>query len=101
MIRHKFRAKACEYEGIKFPSLKERKRYIELKLLQRSGEVVTFLRQTAFHLPGDVKYVCDYTIFWTDGTVTFEDVKGQRLPMFIAKKKMVEDLYYPITITEV
>lgn len=101
MIKHKFRAKSCEYEGIKFPSLKERKRYIELKLLQKNGEIMFFLRQTPFHLPGGVKYVCDFQVFWADGTVGFEDVKGMKTPIYIAKKKMVEELYYPITITEV
>lgn len=100
MLRHKFRAKPCEYENIKFASKKEAKRYLELKALQRLGEVIFFLRQTPFHLTGGVKYVCDYLVFWQDGYVTIEDVKGMRTDMYKLKKKQVETLY-PITITEI
>ena len=100
MLRHKFKAKPCEYENIKFASKKEAKRYLELKELQRLGEVIFFLRQTPFHLTGSVKYVCDYLVFWKDGYVSIEDVKGMRTDMYKLKKKQVETLY-PITITEI
>ena len=100
MLRHKFNAVRCEEDGIKFASKKERNRYLELKLLQKSGEVLFFLRQTPIHLSGGVKYICDYQIFWSHGEVTFEDVKGMRLPMYKLKKKQVE-ADYPIKITEV
>ena len=100
MIRHKFNAKRCEYSGIKFASKKELKRYQELELLQKHGEVIFFLRQVPFHLSGGVKYVCDYLVFWASGDVTIEDVKGMRTPMYKLKKKQVQALY-PITITEI
>ncbi|WPX99507.1 DUF1064 domain-containing protein [Candidatus Megaera polyxenophila] len=100
ILRHKFRAKPCVADGIKFASLKERKRYRELKFLQEKGEVLFFLRQTPFHLKGGVKYVCDFLVFWTNGEITIEDVKGVKTDMYILKKKMVEATY-PITITEV
>lgn len=100
MLRHKFKAKPCEYDDIKFASKKEAKRYLELQSLKRLGEVVFFLRQTPFHLTGGVKYVCDYLVFWKDGEVTIEDVKGMRTDMYKLKKKQVETLY-PITITEI
>ena len=100
ILRHKFRAKPCEDDGIKFASLKERKRYRELKFLQEKGEILFFLRQVPFHLQAGVKYVCDFVVFWTSGEVTIEDVKGIKTDMYILKKKMVEAIY-PITITEV
>lgn len=100
MLRHKFKAKPCEYDDIKFASKKEAKRYLELQSLKRLGEVVFFLRQTPFHLTGGVKYVCDYLVFWKNGEVTIEDVKGMRTDMYKLKKKQVEILY-PITITEI
>lgn len=100
MIRHKFSAKPTEIDGIKFSSKKEAKRYTELCLLQRSKEVILFLRQTPFHLPGNTKYICDFLVFWADGSATIEDVKGFKTPMYILKKKQVEDLY-PIQITEI
>jgi hypothetical protein len=100
MIKHKFRAKPQEYDGIKFASKKETQRYIHLQNLQKSGEVLFFLRQVPFYLPGGVKYVLDFMIFWADGSVTMEDVKGLKTPMYIAKKKIVEAIY-PIEIIEI
>ena len=96
---HKFKAKPCEYDGIKFASQKERKRYQELQVLQSIGDIRFFLRQVPMHLAGGVKYVCDFLIFWSDGNATFEDVKGYRTDMYKVKKKMVEATY-PIKIIE-
>lgn len=100
MLRHKFHAKRTVVDDIKFSSKKEAKRYNILKSLQNVGEVIFFLRQVPFHLPGGVKYVCDFLIFWANGTVTIEDVKGFKTEIYKAKKKMVEALY-PIEILEV
>lgn len=88
-------------DGIRFDSKKEADYYDELKLRKRAGDVIQFLRQVPFFLPGGVKYVCDFLVFLTDGNVEFVDVKGMRLPEYKTKKKMVEALYKPITITEV
>lgn len=100
MVRHKFRAIVTELDGIKFASKKEAKRYRELELLKKSGELVFFLRQVPFHLAGNVKYLSDFLCFWKDGTVTIEDVKGIKTPMYLLKKKQVEAIY-PIEITEI
>lgn len=97
--RHKFSAQPTAADGIRFDSKKEAMRYGVLKLLEKQGEVVFFLRQVPFDLPGNTRYRVDFQIFWADGRITFEDVKGMRTPTYIAKKKQVEALY-PITITE-
>ena len=99
-LRHKFNAVRTEVNGIKFSSKKEATRYGELKLLQENGEVLFFLRQVPFHLPGGVKYVCDFMVFWKDQSIVFEEVKGFKTPSYIDKKKIVESLY-PIKITEI
>tara|TARA_B110000908_G_C10259981_1_gene458471 strand:+ start:665 stop:967 length:303 start_codon:yes stop_codon:yes gene_type:complete len=99
MIRHKFNAKPTEHDGIKFASKKESRRYQELRVLESAGDIRFFLRQTPIHLSGGVKYVCDFLIFWSDGTVTFEDVKGYKTDLYKLKKKQVEATY-PITIRE-
>lgn len=95
--KHKFRAKPCEEDAIKFGSKAERNYYIGLKNKQAAGEVVFFLRQVPFDLPGNTKYFVDFQVFYKDGTVAFVDVKGMSTPLFIMKKKQVEDLY-PIEI---
>lgn len=99
-IRHKFHAKPTELDGIKFSSKKEAKRYSELKMLKDSSEVLFYLRQVPFHLPGNVRYVCDFMVFWSNGEITIEDVKGMKTDMYIVKKKILEDTY-PIHITEI
>lgn len=101
ILRHKFNAVRCEEDGIKFASKKERKRYQELKLLKSQGVVIQFLRQVPFYLPGGVKYICDFQVFWANENVTFEDVKGLKTPQYKNKKRLVEATYAPITITEI
>lgn len=95
--KHKFSAKRCESDSIKFGSKAERSYYHRLQALQKSGEVVFFLRQVPFDLPGNTKYFVDFQVFYADGTVSFIDVKGMSTPLFIMKKKQVEDLY-PVEI---
>lgn len=97
--RHKFNAKRTERDGMSFDSKKEARYYDDLKLRQRAGELVFFLRQVPFHLPGSVTYRVDFQEFLADGSVRFIDVKGYVTPEYTAKKKMVEAIY-PITIEE-
>jgi hypothetical protein len=95
--RHKFNATKTTTDGIKFDSKKEANYYIQLKLRVRQGEIVFFLRQVPFDLPGNVKYRVDFQEFHADGTIKFVDVKGMQTPDFIMKKKQVESLY-PVEI---
>lgn len=99
MLKHKFNAIRSECDGIKFASRKERNRYLELKILHKAEEILFFLRQVPFHLPGNVKYICDFMVFWQDGNITIEDVKGFKTETYKAKKKMLEALY-PVSIQE-
>ena len=96
-IQHKFRAVQTERDGHKFPSQLEARYYDQLKLAERSGDLLFFLRQVPFHFPGGGKYVVDYQEFWSDGSVVHTDVKGMETPEFKFKKKLVESIY-PIKI---
>lgn len=103
-LRHKYGVapKAARTEdGITFDSKRELLRYQQLKLARLAGEVVQFLPQTpSFVLPGGARYTADFLVFWADGRVTVEDTKGMRTESYKAKKRLVESLYAPITITE-
>ncbi len=99
-VRHKFHARPCELDGIRFDSKAEGRYYTQLKLRQKAGEILFFLRQVPFHLPGGVKLVIDFQEFHADGTVHFVDVKGMETEQFKAKRRMVEALY-PITVETV
>ena len=94
---HKYHAKRTTIDGINFDSQKEANYYCELKLRQKAGEILFFLRQIPFDLPGNIRYFVDFQEFRSDKTIHFIDVKGVLTKEFIMKKKMVESLY-PIEI---
>lgn len=98
-VKHKYKAIPTEIDNINFHSKKEAIRYAELELLKKNGEVIFFLMQIPFRLTGGIKYICDFQVFWSDGKITFEDVKGYQTPLYKNKKKMVESLY-PIEIVD-
>lgn len=87
-------------DGILFASKAEARRWKELELLRRAGSVRFVLRQVPFHLPGGVRYVVDFAVFWADGRTSFEDVKGHRTEVYRLKRRQVQALY-PVTIEEV
>ena len=91
--KHKYRAQATVVDGIRFDSKKEARYYGELKLRQRVGDVLCFLRQVPIHLPGQTRLVIDFLEFRTDGSVHFVDTKGVQTETFKLKKRQVEDLY--------
>jgi hypothetical protein len=98
--KNKYHAKPVIINGIRFSSQKEGKRYQELLYARKSGDCLWFLRQVPFHLDGGVKYLADFLVFWKDGKVTVEDVKGFRTPVYRVKRGWVESKY-PIEITEI
>jgi hypothetical protein len=112
MKKHKYGAVKTEVDGIVFASKKEAKRYQELKLLEKAGEIHSLKTQPAFDLNvvgGFVKdivtnvgrYVADFDYFDVRAdTRVVEDVKGFKTPLYRWKKKHVE-AQYGITITEV
>ena len=99
-VFHKYHAQRTEVDGIKFASKKEARYFGQLRLAQKSGDLLFFLRQVPFHLPGGGRYVCDFMEFWKSGEVRVVDVKGFSTATYKAKRKIVEALY-PITILEV
>jgi hypothetical protein len=97
-VKHKYHAVKTENDGFKFDSKKEAYYYQELKLRKKAGEIIQFLRQVPFHLPGNVTYRVDFLEFHSNGSVHFVDVKGMQTKEFIMKRKLVESLYAPIKI---
>lgn len=86
--------------SIKFHSQLEAGYYDYLELMKKEGEVTHFLMQVPFHLPGGIKYVLDFVVFFKDGHVEYVDVKGYSTQIYKMKKKQVEELY-PIDIKEI
>lgn len=105
--KNKYGAHATMVRGQRFDSKLEAKRFKELCLLERAGEVLYFQRQVPFDLSGGVKYRCDFMVVRQVGsgtippaiavTITYEDCKGYETQAGKNKIKQVEDLY-PVKI---
>ncbi len=95
--RGKYHNEPTMGDGIRFASKGEAGLYMHLKLLRLAKEVSYFLRQVPIELPGGVRYVVDFQVFYRDGKVRYLDFKGAETSVFVMKKKQVEALY-PIRI---
>lgn len=94
----KYNATPTRVDGLRFASKREAKRYNELKLMERGGEIVALEIQPKFPLIvnkqklgnyfGDFQYRDTAT-----GDLIVEDVKGVRTPVFRLKAKLVRALY--------
>jgi hypothetical protein len=109
MAKHKYGAKPTVVDGIRFASMKEAKRYAELKLLEKAGEIHGLQLQPVFVLRAEDaekpigRYVADFQYNQRchgGSRRVVEDVKGFKTPLYRWKKKHVE-LQYGITIREV
>lgn len=84
------------FEGMKFDSKRELKRWQELVLLQRGGVIADLERQVRFPMKHcGIKictYVADFT--YTEGDrFVVEDCKGFRDRVYLLKKKLVRAFY--------
>ena len=91
-------------DGQTFDSMKEFRRWRELKLMERAGEIGLLRRQVPFDLlPAQydertgkmiergVRYIADF-VYQTEGFTVVEDTKGMRTKEYILKRKMM--LYF-------
>ena len=109
--RSKYGNRKITRDGLTFDSVKEYRRYCELRLLERAGEVAELRRQVKFELlPSQrvdgkvverpVTYIADFVYTDKDGRQVVEDTKGVRTKEYIIKRKLM--LYrYGIRIREV
>lgn len=109
----KYNAKKTTIDGITFDSKREAHRYSELKMLKKAGRIIDLELQPAFVLVPEytngagqkiraMVYKADFQYFDLEKKKTIvEDVKGVRTEAYKLKKKLFEDRYSPLTITEV
>lgn len=83
-------------DEIKFDSKKEARRYCELKLLERAGEIENLELQVRFDLMVNGQKVCAYIAdfrYFENGAEIIEDVKGMKkgsaYAIFRLKKKLM------------
>lgn len=100
----KYRNIITEVDGIKFHSKAEAIYYSKLKLYIKLGEVVKFERQVPYELIVNgiliCKYVADFVVYYSDGTVKVVDVKGVRTEVYKLKYKLMLALH-DINILEI
>ena len=106
----KFRNKKAKLDGKTFDSVKEARRFGELQLLQRVGEIKNLSMQVPFELipaqyqdgkciERSVVYKADF-VYELNGEFVVEDTKGVKTKDYIIKRKLM--LYkYGIRIKEV
>lgn len=95
--RSKFGNVKTVVDGVKLDSKREAKRYRELGLLLKAGEIDFLARQVRFRLPGGVEYVADFVygrnvMMHAEGVIV-EDAKGHRTQEFINKKKQMKAMH--------
>ena len=121
----KYKSKSIIIDGIVFQSKKEGRRWTELRMLERAGEITNLQRQVPYLLipeqrapstevykkgsragqpkPGPVLerrvvYIADF-VYQENGETVVEDAKGMRTKDYVLKRKMM--LYrYGIKIKE-
>ena len=121
----KYKSKSIIIDGIVFQSKKEGRRWTELRMLERAGDITNLQRQVPYLLlpeqrapstevykkgsmagqpkPGPVLerkvvYIADF-VYQENGETVVEDAKGMRTKEYVLKRKMM--LYrYGIRIKE-
>jgi hypothetical protein len=90
--KSKYGAEKTEVDGIAFDSAKEARRYTELKILLKAGEIAYLELQVPFAL-SVCTYVADFTYLDArTGERVVEDVKSRftaKLPVYRMKKKLM------------
>lgn len=119
MSWHKYGNRKVAVDGIAFDSIREARRYKQLKLLLLAGEIVCLQMQVPFELvpaqyeetsevytkgprkgqpkqgkciEKSVVYVADF-VYFENGKRVVEDTKGVRTPEYIIKRKLMLHKY--------
>jgi len=95
---NKYRNKITTVDGIRFHSVKESRRYSELKLLERAGEIKELNLQPTFRLEVKGKLICKYIAdfeYYLDDEYTVEDVKSAatKTASYSIKKKLMSAIF--------
>lgn len=98
----KFGNRKTEIDGITFDSKKEARRFAELRLMERAGEISNLQIQVPFVLiPNQrdektgkvieraVTYKADFVYNRRDGSLVVEDTKGVRTDVYMIKRKLM------------
>lgn len=108
MQMNKYHARKCVVGGEVFDSRKEAKRYSELLILKKAGEITNLQRQVKYILipsqrecmlkngipkqgkviERECSYIADF-VYEEDGKTIVEDVKGYKTKDYMIKRKLM------------
>jgi Protein of unknown function (DUF1064) len=99
----KYRNEKGKVDGLKFDSLKEKKRYGQLKMREKAGEIRALRMQHSFPIVVNGVKICEYRSDFDyseigagqDGMDKWivEDCKGFKTPAYIMKKKLLRAVW--------
>lgn len=120
-MRNKYHNRKITRDGETFDSLKEYRRFCELRLLEKAGAIQNLKRQVDYILipamrepdtigkrggvvkgkviERGVSYIADFE-YWENGEKVVEDTKGFKTKEYIIKRKLML-YFYKIKIREV
>ena len=101
---NKFHNTKTTVDGITFDSIKESRRYAELKLLEKGRKIKNLQRQVKYVLipaekneegktvERELSYIADF-VYEEDGKRIVEDVKGYRTQVYKIKRRLMKYIY--------
>ena len=108
--RNKYNNKKVRLGEIEFDSIKEKERYVDLKLQESQGIITDIVLQPQFELQPCFKrdgetyrkitYIADFK-YKIDGKTYVEDVKGVKTEVYKLKKKLFLFKYPEINFIEI
>ena len=95
----KYNSRVVNRDGMTFDSVKEYRRFCELSLLERAGQITNLQRQVKFELIPSQKidgkvveracsYIADF-VYTENGKTVVEDTKGFLTKEYIIKRKLM------------
>jgi hypothetical protein len=72
--------------------------YSRIALMEKSGDVLWFLRQVPFRFASGIAYWCDFLLVMRDGGVRVVDAKGCKTKTFVLKMKLMKQEYPGVVV---
>ena len=102
-MKPKYHSRKITRDGVTFDSVREYRRWTELKFLERAGQISKLERQVKYELiPSQridgkvverpVSYIADF-VYQQNGRLVVEDTKGFRTKDYIIKRKLMLSVY--------
>lgn len=95
--KSKYNNTRCEWEGIKFASVKECNRYKHLLILLKAGQIGQLRLQVSYQLNEDGKfsyeYIADFVYIDKFAGEIVEDAKGHRTEEYKKKKRLMKEVH--------